>query len=224
MKQHLVAVLKTMGQSHTLGAGTKARFMEGLADEIRLETAARKQGLDRRPAVQAALWVDERERAYAAYTQAFCAEAQVAEAELVKHHAAFPDRFRRVGALRLQVLVAESQVRVEEALGKIQMGLPWLAAVAEYANAEATGNPEPGWVEVADLQKMVPPTLMLPLLAGTLGQPVGPMLGPDGFMLFSALERRPGPVMKLEDCRDAVREDYLKVHGQALTDQSLTTE
>jgi len=38
-------VLKTMGQSHSLGAATKGRFMEGLTDQIRLVAAARKGGL-----------------------------------------------------------------------------------------------------------------------------------------------------------------------------------
>jgi len=221
LKRHLVEVLKTMGQSHSLGAAMKARFMEGVADQIRLAAAARKLGLDRRPEGQAALWVDERERAYVRYSEAFLAEVKVPEVELERHHQAFPDRFRQVGALRLQVLVADSKDQVDEALNQVRMGLPWRAAVAQFGSAEATGNPEPGWVEVASLKALVPPTLMQPLLTGPLGQPVGPMLGPDGYMLFNALERRPGPVMPLADCQDAVRADYLKAHGQALVDQSL---
>jgi len=221
LKRHLVDVLKTMGQSHSLGAATKASFMEELADQVRLATAARRQGLDRRPEVQAAFWVDERERAYARYAEAFLAEAKVPEAELERHYKAFPDRFRQVGALRLQVLVADSQGPVDEALNQIRMGMPWRAAVAQFGSAEATGDPEPGWVEVASLSAMVPPSLMQPLLAGPLGQPVGPMLGPDGYMIFNVLERRPGPVSPLAECQDAVRADYLKAHGQTLVDQSL---
>lgn len=221
LKRHMVDVLKTMGSSHSLGASTKARFMEGVADGIRLAAAARKQRLDRRPEVQAALWLDERERAYARYAEAFLAEAQVAEADLAKHHEAFPERFRQVGALRLQVLVADSKDEVDAALNGVRTGLPWREAVARYANAEATGNPEPGWVEVAALRNLVPPTLLQPLLSGPLGQSVGPMLGPDGYMIFSALERRPGPVMPLAECRDAVRADYLKDHGRALVERSL---
>ncbi|WP_257308248.1 peptidylprolyl isomerase [Geothrix fuzhouensis] len=221
LKRHLVDILKTMGQSHSLGAATKASFMEGLADQIRLAAAARRQGLDRRPEVRAALWLDERERAYARYAEAFLAEAKVPEAELERHHQAFPDRFRQIGSLRLQVLVADSEDRVNAALNQVRMGLPWGAAVAQFGSAEATGNPEPGWVEVASLKTLVPPTLMQPLLAGPLGQPVGPMLGPDGYMIFNVLERRPGPVLPLAECRDAVRTDYLKARGQVLVDQSL---
>ncbi|WP_243383799.1 peptidylprolyl isomerase [Geothrix alkalitolerans] len=221
LKRHLVDVLKTMGSSHSLGAATKARFMEGVADDIRLSEAARKQGLDRRPEVQAALWLEERERAYVRYAEAFLSEAQVSEVELAKHHETFPDRFRQVGALRLQVLVADSKDEVDAALNAVRTGLPWREAVARYANAEATGNPEPGWVEVASLKTLVPPTLMQPLLAGPQGQPVGPMLGPDGFMIFNALERRPGPVMPLGECREAVRADYLKAHGHDLVERSL---
>ncbi|WP_026853340.1 peptidylprolyl isomerase [Geothrix fermentans] len=221
LKRHMVDVLKTMGSSHSLGAATKARFMEGVADDIRLAAAARKQGLERRPEIQAALWLEERERAYARYAEAFLAEAQVAEGDLAKHHEAFPDRFREVGALRLQVLVADSKDQVDAALNSIHMGLPWKEAVTRHASAEATGNPEPGWVEVASLKTLVPPTLMQPLLAGPLGQPVGPMLGPDGYMIFNVLERRPGPVLPLAECRDAVRADYLKLHGLAMVDRSL---
>ena len=221
LKRHLVDVLKTMGSSHSLGAATKARFMEGVADDIRLAAAARKQGLDRRPDVQAALWLDEREGAYARYAEAFLAEAPVAEADLAKHHEAFPDRFRQVGALRLQVLVADSKDQVDAALNGVRIGLPWREAVAKYASPEATGNPEPGWVEVASLRNLVPPTLLQPLLSGPLGQAVGPMLGPDGYMIFNALERRPGPVLPLAECRDAVRADYLKAHGRILVDRSL---
>jgi hypothetical protein len=215
------SILKTMGQSHSLGAATKARFMEGLADQLRLVAAARRQGIDRQPKVQAALWVDERDRAHRRYSEAFLAAFKVADADLKQHHEAHPDRFREVGALRLQVLVAESKDRVDEALNGLHSGMGWREAVTKFASAEATGDPEPGWVEVASLRNLVPPTLMQPLLAGALGQAVGPMLGPDGFMLFSVLERRPGPVMPLEGCRDAVRADYLKVHGQALVAAAL---
>jgi hypothetical protein len=221
LKRHLIEVLKTMGQSHSLGAATKARFMEGVADQIRLAAAARKLGLDRRPQVQAALWLDERQRAYARYSEAHLAEVKVPEVELERHYQAFPDRFRQVGGLRLQVLVADSKDQVDEALNQVRLGLPWRAAVAQFGSAEATGDPEPGWVEVASLKALVPPTLMQSLLTGPLGQPVGPMLGPDGYMLFNALERRPGPVLPLAECRDAVLTDYLKAHGQAMVDQSL---
>ncbi len=110
---------------------------------------------------------------------------------------------------------------MEAALNQVRMGLPWREAVARFANAEATGNPEPGWLEVASLKALVPPTLMQPLLTGPLGQPVGPMLGPDGYMIFNALERRPGPVLPLAECRDAVRADYLKVHGAAMVERDL---
>lgn len=221
LKQHLAEVLKTMGQSHSLGAATKARFMEGLADEIRLAAAAQKQGFDRRPAVKSALWLDQRERARKCFSEAYLAALQVPDAALQAHHAAYGDRFLQVGAVRLQVLVADSQSRVEEALNAVRAGLPWQEAVVRFANAEATGNPEPGWVAVADLQKLVPPSLMQPLLGGALRQAVGPMLGPDGFMLFSVLERKPGPLMPLAECREAVRVDYLKVCGKALVDQEL---
>lgn len=221
LKAHLAEVLKTMGQSHSLGAATKGRFMEGLADQIRLAAAAQKQGLDRKPPVRAALWVDEHERAYARLAEVHLAALKVPEADLQKHHQAHPDRFRQVGALRMQVLVADSKDRVDEALNQVRMGMAWREAVNRFASAEATGDPEPGWIEVASLRTMVPPTLMQPLLGGPLGQAVGPMLGPDGFMIFNVLERRPGPVMALDECRDAVRADYLKHHGRALVDASL---
>ena len=221
LKRHLVEILKTMGQSHALGAATKARFMEGLADDVRLAAAARKQGLDRRPEIQATLWVDERNRAYQAYAEAFLSATKVPEADLERHHQAYPERFRGVGALRLQVLVADSKDRVDEALNQVRMGMAWRVAAAQFGSAEATGNPEPGWVEVAALKAMVPPTLMQPLLQGPLEQPVGPMLGPDGFMIFNALERRPGPVMPFNECRDAVRADYLREQGSALVEQAL---
>lgn len=221
LKAHLAEVLRTMGQSHSLGAATKGRFMEGLADKIRFAAAAQKQGLDRKPQVRAALWVDEHERAYARLAEAHLAALKIPEADLQKHHQAHPDRFRQVGALRMQVLVADSKDRVDEALSQVRMGMAWREAVNRFASAEATGNPEPGWVEVASLRTMVPPTLMQPLLGGPLGQVVGPMLGPDGFMIFNVLERRPGPVMAFSECQEVVRADYLREQGATLVEQAL---
>ena len=221
LKTHLAETLKTVGASHSLGAATKARFMEGLADELRLAAAAKAQGFDQRPAVRGALWLDQRERAFKRFAEEYLAALKVPEAELQRHHAAHEDRFRRVGALRLQVLVADSQNSVEEALNAVRFGLPWREAVTRFGSSEATGNPEPGWVEVTDLQKLVPASLLQPMLGGRLRQPVGPMLGPDGFMIFNVLERRPGPVLPLEGCRDEVRADYLKVNGEALVAREL---
>lgn len=221
LKTYLAGVLKTMGQSHALGAGTKARFMEGLADQIRLAMGAQKQGLDRRLDVQAALWLDERERAYARFSEQFLASVQIPEADLQLHLQTYPERFRPVGALRLQVLVADSKDRVDEALNQVRMGLAWKVAAERYGSPEATGDPEPGWVEVAALKTMVPPSLMHPLLTGPLNQAVGPMLGTDGFMIFKVLERRPGPVMPLNECRESVRADYLQAKGKDLVDREL---
>lgn len=221
LKVHLAEVLQTMGQSHSLGADTKARFMEGLADQIRLAAAAQKLGFDRQPKVAAALWLDERERAYARHAGGYLAALNVPEEDLRQHHQLHQERFRAVGALRLQVLVADAKDRVDDALDQIRVGLPWREAVARYGNAEATGDPEPGWVEVDSLRSLVPPTLMQPLLQGQLGQVVGPMLGPDGYMLFKVLERRPGPVLTYEACLDAIRADYLREQGQTLVDQDL---
>ena len=221
LKRYLVESLKSVGQSHTLGAGTKAQFMEGLADQFRLALAAQKRGLDRSSEVQGALWLQEREMAYARFTEEFLAKVPVPDATLQAHHEAFPDRFLKVGALRLQVLVAPSQEAADTALDQVRKGLSWREAVQRFGDAEATGNPEPGWVQVADLEKLVPPSLLKPLLEGTLNQAVGPMLGPDGFMLFRALERRPGPRLPFAECRDAVRADYLKDHGKALVDAAL---
>lgn len=221
LKGHLAEVLQTMGQSHSLGADTKTRFMEGLADQIRLAFAAQKLGIDRQPKVAAALWLNERERAYGRHSEAYLAALKVPEEDLRQHHQVHQERFRAVGALRLQVLVADAKDRVDDALDQIRVGLPWRDAVARYGNAEATGDPEPGWVEVTSLRSLVPPTLMQPLLQGQLGQVVGPMLGPDGYMLFKVLERRPGPALAYEACLDAVRADYLREQGRTLVDQEL---
>lgn len=221
LKVHLYQVLKTMGQSHSLGAATKARFMEGLADGHRLAAAAVKQGLDRQARVAAALWADERERAYAEYARRYLETVPVPEAELQSFHRSQPDLFRSVGGIRLQVLVAETRDRVDEALNQVRLGMPWRQAATRFGNPETTGDPEPGWVEVEDLRKLVPPSLLAPLLGGELGQPVGPMLGPDGYMIFNALERRPGPRLPFEACRDAVRSAYLRAEGRRLVDESL---
>jgi len=221
LKLHLIDILRTMGQSHSLGASTKSSFMQDIADQIRLAAAAKTQGLDRRPAVRAALWAAQRQEAYALFSKAFLATAPVGDEQLRAHYEAHPDRFKRVGALRLQVLVAETEDRVSDALAQVRFGLPWREAVARYGNPETTGNPEPGWVEVGSLQTLVPPSLLQPMLGGPLDKPVGPMLGPDGYMIFNVLERRPGPVLPLADCRDAVRADYLKDHGAGLVDRTL---
>lgn len=221
MKQHLAEVLKTMGQSHSLGASTKSSFMQGIADEIRLAAAAKAQGLDRRPATRAALWAVDRQQAQTLFSAAFLATATVPEETLKAHHEAHSDRFRRVGALRLQILVADTEDRVNEALAQVRLGLPWREAVARFGNPETTGNPEPGWVEVSSLQTLVPPSLLQPMLGGALEKPLGPMLAPDGYMIFNVLERRPGPVFPLAECRAEVRADYLKAHGAELVDRAL---
>lgn len=221
LNRSLADVIKVMGQSHAMGSATKTKAMEGLADQIRLAMAAQKRGLERKLEIRAALWADERERAYARFSSAFLATVKIPDSELQPILSAHPDRFRPVGGLRLQVLVADSKDRVDEALNHIRRGMAWTTAAASYGSAESTGNPDPGWVDVDSLRKLVPLTLMQPLLTGPLGQPVGPMLGPDGFMIFNVLERRPGPSLPLAECREAVRAEYLKEKGPALVEQEL---
>jgi hypothetical protein len=221
LKLHLGEVFKSVGPSHSMGASTKRSFMEGLADQIRLAAAAKARGLDRKPAVQGALWAAQHQEAYRLYANFYLGKLEVSEAQLKQHHEAHPDRFLRVGKLRLQVLVSDSEEAAINAMNQVRLGMPWNKAVAQFGNAEATGNSEPGWVDVADLQKMLPPASLKPLLTGPIGQPVGPVLAPDGYTLFQVQERRSGAVMPLEECRELVGADFLKSNGRTLVDQSL---
>jgi hypothetical protein len=221
LKLHMGEVFKSVGPSHSLGASTKRSFMEGLADQIRLAAAARAKGLERKPAVQGALWAAQHQEAYRLYATFYLGKLEVSEAQLKQHHEAHPDRFLRVGKLRLQVLVSDSEEAAINAMNQVRLGMPWGQAVAQFGNAEATGNPEPGWVDVADLQKMLSPASLKPLLTGPLGQPVGPVLASDGYTLFQVQERRSGTVMPLDECRELVSGDFLKSNGRALVDQSL---
>lgn len=209
---------------HSLSAAVKTRYLDILGDDIRLAIAAEKEGLAKRPEVQAALWMAERKALFNGFSRTYLRKLQLTDQTLVKHLAEHPDRFKGVGAVRVYFLVAKSPEAAGKAIAEAQKGTAWDKLVAGFADKEVTGNWNPGFLDVAALNKVLPPEAAKALLAAPLNAVIGPISAPDGPMLFRVLERRPGGVLPLEQCKDEVKEDYLRTHGEELVGQYLESE
>lgn len=217
LKAYLAGVLKTVGQSHSLGAEVKGQFLESMADDIRLEAAARAAGLDRKPAVQASLWAGRMADAYLAFREVHLAGCRIPDPALKEHWKSHPDRFLGIGPLHIHVLVTDSEARAMAALGALQRGMAWDKAFEAYGDPAATGAWDPGWVESADLGHLLSLDDLRRLAEGPLAQVIGPFRGPDGFVLLQAVDRRPGTPLPFPACKTAVLKDYLAAHGTELT-------
>lgn len=209
---------------HSLSAATKTRFLDLLADEIRLALAAEKEGLARRPDVQGAVWNLQRKAVYNGFTRNYLRKVQISDPDLAQHLAQHPDRLKSVGAVRVYLLVAKSPVAAAKAIAEGQKGKAWEKLVAEFADKDATGNWKPGFLEVSALKKVLPPEAMTALLNAPLNAIIGPFESPDGSMLFQVLERRPGAVLPLDQCREEVRQDFLRTRGEELVNRYLDGE
>ncbi len=224
LKLFLSENLKTSGASHGLGPETKGQFMEILADDYRLAAAAEKRGLDKRPEVRAAIWESQRKAASDAFSKTYLGSYKVPESDLNSHYTANKETFRSIGAVKLYLLVADQAESIDSAAKEAQKGTPWKRLFEKYANKASTGQWDAGWLEVSSLQKLLPKNAIQAMLQSPEGTLIGPVPGPDGFMLFRLLGRKPGEVMPLQDCRDAVQQDFLKERGAALVDKYLDTE
>jgi hypothetical protein len=209
---------------HSLGIAAKRRFLDMMGDDIRLTLAAEKAGLHKKPEVKAAIWVAERQAVHRGYGIAFLRQQKPTDAVLQAHHDQFPDRFRGVGAIRTHLLVAKDPHAATLAATDSEKGVPWKELVRKYGNVESTGNWDPGFLEVAALKKILVPEAVKALQTNPLESVVGPLDGPEGPMLFRILERKPGDVQPLEQCRDQVRVDYLASQGPGLIDAHLEGE
>ena len=224
LKQFLGDYLSVSGASHGLGPETKARFLELMADDFRLAMAAEKAGMDKRPDIQAEIWDAQRRATFGAFSKTFLTTFEALDTDLKAHYDRYPDRFRSIGSVKLNLLVVDQQEVAELAMRAALNGTPWKALFDKYANKTATGNWDLGWVEVAKLQAILPKQAIQALLQNPLDRPIGPVPGPDGLMIFKVLERKPGPVVLLQDCRESVKQDFLKEHGAELVDKYLDTE
>jgi hypothetical protein len=216
LKAYIGDVLSTSGQSHSLGAETKTRFMETLADDVRLSRAAVDAGLDRKPEVKADLWNRDRESALQAFSDSYLSTFQPPEQALQEHYSAHPDRFLELGSVHLYLSVSDSRDRADEALSAALRGAPWADVVGRFANRDSTGNWDMGWAEFSALQKFLPPATIKTMITKPPGHVLGPCPLPDGFAIFKVIERKPGPVRPFADCRDLVREDVLKERGSEI--------
>ena len=224
LKQFLAEYLGVGGATHSLGADTKGRLMEILADDYRLALAAEKMGVDKRPEVQAVLWDAQRQGAFAAFAKTYLERVEVPEAELKNHHEKFPDRFLGLGAVRLHLLVMDAPEFAQSALDEARKGTPWEKLFDQFANKAATGDWNPGWVEMASLRAALPENALQALRKVQLGYPIGPVQGPDGYLVMEVLERRPGSLLPFPECLAAVKQDYLKERGSEMVDRYLDTE
>ncbi len=209
---------------HSLGVAAKRRFLDMMGDDIRLALAAEKAGLQKKPEVRAALWLAERQAVARAVGIAHLRQMKPDEAALQAHLTQFPDRFRGVGAVKVHLLVARAPHEATAAAKAAEQGTAWKELVRKFGNAEATGNWDPGFLEVAALKKILPPEAVKALQTNPLESLVGPLDSPDGPMLFRILERRAGDVLPLDQCRDQVRLDYLEAKGSDLVDAFLDGE
>ena len=221
LKAFLAGVMRMAGQSHSLGAEVKGQFLEGMADDFRLEAAAHAAGLDRAPGVQASLWAARRTEAYQAFRDRYLASCKVPDADLEAHWRSHPDRFLGPSSLHLNVLVTDSESRATSAIEALHRGMAWEAAFHAYGDPASTGAWDPGWVAGGDLARMVPPEDLKRLLDGSLNQLVGPFRGPDGFVLIRAVDRKPGAPLSFEASRAEVLKNYLAVQGPGLVDAYL---
>ena len=216
LKRYIHETLKTMGSSHSLGAEMKGRIMEGLADDLRLATAARAAGLDRKPEYAAYLWDMERETALERFSLWYLDKAAITESELDEHRKRHSERFLGPGKVRVHLLAFDTPAAAQAALREAARGVAWGDIYARHADRSATGNWDAGWLEVASLRKLLSEADVQRLLQEGLNTPIGPVHGPDGPMLFKVLERRSGPLLPLAKCRKAVREDLLKNSGAGM--------
>lgn len=212
------------GFDHSVGAATRKRFLDLYGDDIRLALAAEKAGLDKRPAVQAAIWQAWRKAVYKGFKVNHLRGLKVSDKDLAAHHAQFPDRFLAIGAVKVYLLVAQDQLAAAEAAKEAAKGTPWKKLVDKYANKDSTGAWDAGFLEIAALKKILPPEVVTALQNEPKEAILGPVDGPEGPMLFKVLDRRPGPVMPLDQCKDTVRVDYLATHGEEILEKYLDGE
>ncbi len=224
LKQFMGDYLRVSGASHGLGPETKGKFMELIADDIRLALAAEKAGVDKRPEVQAEIWEAQRRAAFGAFSKTYLVALKVPDLELKAHYDSHPERFGGPGAVKLNLLAVDQPTVADLAMADAKKGVPWKTLFEKYANKASTGAWDAGWVEVEKLQTILPKEAIQAMLNRPLDRPIGPVPGPEGLMLFKVLERKPGPIMAFNSCREAVREDYLKDRGAGLVDEYLGTE
>jgi peptidyl-prolyl cis-trans isomerase C len=224
LKEFIGGYMKSSGQSHSLGPATKRDFMEKLADDLRLGEAATQAGIDRRADFAAALWDSEREAALGVFARDFLARCAVGGSELSEFHATHPELFHGPGALHLNVLVANQMEAAQRAMLEASSGVPWASLVDKYGNKEATGEWDLGWVEASDIGKIIQKDILDAMLAGSPGGVYGPVQGPEGYEVLRVLERREGPLLPLDQCRDRVRAAYLEAKGGVILDAYLDGE
>lgn len=204
------------GMDHGQSPNTRRRFLELLADDYRLAVAAEKAGIEKKPEVQANLWLAQHHAVRNGFGRSYLLTLKPADADLAAYHQAHADKFKDVGAVKVYLLVALDSTAAAKAANEGRKGTAWKTLVTRYANADSTGNWDPGYLAMADLKKVLTPDTMTALSAAPVGTVIGPEQGPEGPMLFKILGRKPGEVMPLEQCHEQVRMAYLETEGEQL--------
>lgn len=227
IKELELFILDSMGGGgfdHTVGVNTRKRFLDLLGDDIRLTLAAEKAELHKRPEVQAAIWQTWRKAVYQGFMVNHLRAMKVSDQDLAAHHGQYPDRFTDIGAVKIYLLVAQDPTAAGEAAKEAAKGAPWKKLVEKYANLDSTGQWDAGFLDIAALKKILPPEAVKALQNEPNNAIIGPVDGPEGPMLFKLLDRRPGPVQPLDQCKDTVRTDYLAARGEEILEKYLDGE
>lgn len=221
LKQYISEYFKASGVNHGLGAQIKGQFLELMADDLRLAAAGEKAGLDKRPEVQAMLWEMNRTQALKFFSATYLDAYTVPEAELKAHHSQFPTRFLGAGSVKLNLLVIDREQDAALAAKEAQNKVSWQILFDKYANKDSTGNWDAGFVEIAALAKIFPKEVIKVMSTLETGGLIGPVPGPEGFMIFKVLDRKPGATMPFDECRNAVRNDFINDQGAKLVEKHI---
>lgn len=212
------------GMDHGQSANTRRRFLELLADDYRLTAAAEKAGIEKKPEVQASLWLAQHQAVRNGYGRTYLLKLKPADADLAAYHQAHADKFKDVGAVKVYLLVALDSTAAANAASEGRKGTAWKSLVTRYANMDSTGIWDPGFLAIADLKKVLAPDAVAALAAAPIGSLIGPVEGPEGPMLFKILDRKPGEVIPLDQCREQVRMAYLETEQEKLLQAYLDGE
>jgi peptidyl-prolyl cis-trans isomerase C len=216
VRQGLPAQYQQLPDEVLMGA-----LVEQLADQILLEQAARKTGLDQSRAVQ--MMLDNQARAILA--EAFmqrAVEERVTDATVQQTYDSQYSSAEPVDEVRAAHILVDSEARAQELKAELDEGADFAALASEHGtDGTAARGGDLGWFA----REQMVPEFADAAFAMQPGEISGPVQSPFGWHLIKLAERRERPVPSIDEVRSQIVDELTqKAQTEVLSEMRDTAE
>jgi parvulin-like peptidyl-prolyl isomerase len=221
LKDFMRENLKISGEGHSMGAKTKASFMEIMADEIRIVKEAKTKGIDKSEDFNLGYNDALSDRLAQLYKENFLNNLKISDEELLKYFQEKREKFKKLSKVNIEQIVVDDFAKATEVLNIAKNGTSFSEIYEKWADKDATGKWDVGLIPFELLKNVFAESTMKEIEIAKEGQIIGPIKSNEGFIIVKISEKHYEGYKDFSDVKDELKKSYVEENGESLFEENV---